>query len=789
MQRSAAVLKESSVKLGNLKTAKYIDFNTAMFVTMGFLLSRSILVESVAPLGVAFFICTLKIDRYKIPVFISTLLGTILSFNSTAETIKYSICILVFMMISKKIKNVPTVTHLGFIGMFVVLSISVGQVLLSSRYLYDFLIALMEGVIVFVSVYIFYSGVDLLTNIKNRMSVKAEEAIGISLMTTFSIMGIGSIAVLGISVRTVLSTVLILVASIIGGATMGATTGVIVGLAFILNNITSAIYMGIYSFAGVVSGTFNKINKYFCILGYILSWIIIYAYTTGISSNMTEMRDILIACLIVISLPKSFFNKIEKVIKSNISSNEVVYDYIMRSKNVTNNRLVSMYKTYDDLAVTFDRIREKEKILDQRDMAHVIDMIHKDECRNCGMKRMCWETRFNHTYTMMCDILTRVESNGEISLANVPERFTKECMKPEAIVKMANCYYKMFAIDYDWNVKFSESRKLIANQIRSISRSIQSLQRDLEKNIMLDLEKEKSIQEELDRYAIHIDRVSYLTKDNNEFEITIENKSCKDGCLCENKIIDVIENFTGESISVQKVGCHSLSEKCRAVFVKAQKYKAHTEVASMSRDGHLLCGDSHTYMDINDGKYMMAISDGMGKGKRAYEESSATIEILEKMMDAKIDDEIVISTINNMLLLKSSDEMFSTLDLGIVDLKRGNLETIKMGACSTYIKRDSGEIDLVSSSSLPVGILSDVKLDRHNVKIKNGDYIIMVSDGIIDAGKNNNLGDNWLIYFLKKLETTNPNEMANAILDRALELQSNSIEDDMTALVTRIDTN
>ena len=51
------------------------------------------------------------------------------------------------------------------------------------------------------------------------------------------------------------------------------------------------------------------------------------------------------------------------------------------------------------------------------------------------------------------------------------------------------------------------------------------------------------------------------------------------------------------------------------------------------------------------------------------------------MMDAKIDDEIVINTINNMLLLKSSDEeMFSTLDLGIVDLKKGTLETIKMGA-------------------------------------------------------------------------------------------------------------
>ncbi|WP_207105099.1 hypothetical protein, partial [Clostridioides difficile] len=42
---------------------------------------------------------------------------------------------------------------------------------------------------------------------------------------------------------------------------------------------------------------------------------------------------------------------------------------------------------------------------------------------------------------------------------------------------------------------------------------------------------------------------------------------------------------------------------------------------------------------------------------------------------------------------------------GILDLKRGCLETIKMGACSTYIKREDGEVDLISSSSLPVGIL------------------------------------------------------------------------------------
>ena len=64
-------------------------------------------------------------------------------------------------------------------------------------------------------------------------------------------------------------------------------------------------------------------------------------------------------------------------------------------------------------------------------------------------------------------------------------------LKPEEIVKIANYYYKLFLVDYNWSLRFSESRKLIANQIKSISKSIESLSKDLEGNIVLDLEKEK----------------------------------------------------------------------------------------------------------------------------------------------------------------------------------------------------------------------------------------------------------------------------------------------------------
>ncbi|WP_122640628.1 stage II sporulation protein E [Romboutsia sp. Marseille-P6047] len=785
MEKTLSSLKRKHMSLNNLGISRFVDANTIVFIIMGFLLSRSILIDSIAPLGLAFFICISKFDRYKYPVFVSTLLGIISSGNDTGSIFKYSIALVTVLLISSQLKKVPSILKVSIVGMFILLATSIGQALIGSKYIYDLLLIGMEAVLLFIFIYTFTFGVSLIINCNNRASVRLEEAISISLLVTFSIMGIGSISAFGVSIRSVLSTMLILIAAIVGGSAMGATSGVVVGVAFIINNITSAVYMGIYSFAGLVGGAFTRLNKYFCILGYILSWIIMYSYTSGISSNIMEIRDILISSLIVILLPKSFFDKIDKLVKSNISSNEIVYDYINRSKKLTNSRLMDIQKTYSELANTFDKIRERDKVIEEKDITNLIDMIHNDECANCSMKRMCWETRFNHTYKLMYRLIENIEDYGEATPQVIPDAFRKECMKPEVIAKVANYYYKLFALDYDWNAKFAESRKLIANQIRNISKSIENLSKDLETNISIDLEKEKGLCDEFERNNIDINKINYLTK-GDDFEITIEKRTCSNGYLCDKKLKSIVENCLDEKLSIQKVGCHTLGSNCTIKLTKAQVYKAITEVAYMSRDGYVLSGDNYTYMEVSDGKYIMAISDGMGKGKRAYDESSVTIDILEKMIEARIENEIVINTINNMLLLKSSDEMFSTLDLGMIDLKKGVMETVKMGACPSYIKRDNGDVDLISSSSLPVGILSDVKMDRHRTKINNGDYIIMVSDGIIDAGKSNNFGDNWLIYFLQKIDSTNPKEIANKILDRALELQLGEVEDDMTVLVTRV---
>lgn len=784
MDRTTSI-KNKSFDTSNFKLSKMFDSKTIIFMLIGFLLSRSVLIDGIAPLGLAFFLYICKIDKYKGPVFLAILIGTLLSFNEVSIVAKYIICLTLILVFSNKIKEIKSLLKLSLVGVLITLPISIVYICITDINLYNFIVVGVETMIVFTSTFIFAYGVKFLIFNQNKMSIKTEEIISISLLTTFSIMGVGQMAVLGVSFRTVLATIFILISAIIGGASIGSSCGVIVGLAFIINNAVSSIYMGIYAFAGLIGGTFNKVNRYLCILGYILSCIIIFTYTSGIEANVYSIRDILIGALIVSILPKSLFDKIESAIKININTSQPINNYIVRTKNLTNAKLENIQRAYNELANTFEKIRQKDEIINQNDMTELIDKIYADECCSCSMKKMCWEVRFNKTYTLIYEMIQNLE-DGQLNENTIPEELKKSCMNPEQIMKISNYYYKMFVLNYDWSMKFEEGRRLIADQIRNISKSIKGLSEDIENSAMLDLVKEKNILEELERHNIVVNKINYLTKGKDEFKITIDKNTCANGGLCDEKLVKIISNYLGEQLSAQKYGCNIYKDTCKIVLTKTEKFTALTQAVSLSRDGHILCGDNYTYMEIDNGQYMMAICDGMGKGKRAYDESSTTIDILEKMIEAKIDNEIVIKTINNMLLLSNSDEIFSTLDLGIIDLKQGRLETVKMGACSTYIKRANNDVDFISSSSLPVGILSEIKLDRHNYKLNDGDYIIMVSDGIIDAGKNNDIGENWLIYFLKNLNIYDPKEIIDKIIDRALELQLNKIEDDMTVMVTKV---
>jgi len=86
------------------------------------------------------------------------------------------------------------------------------------------------------------------------------------------------------------------------------------------------------------------------------------------------------------------------------------------------------------------------------------------------------------------------------------------------------------------------------------------------------------------------------------------------------------------------------------------------------------------------------------------------------------------------------------IDIAILNERTGLCEFVKAGAAPSFILRN-GEIYEIGSSTLPIGILEDVSSGKSRCQLKDGDVIIMISDGYIC-----NDGE-WLKNILSSVDT------------------------------------
>ncbi|MCX7749362.1 MAG: SpoIIE family protein phosphatase, partial [Clostridia bacterium] len=219
--------------------------------------------------------------------------------------------------------------------------------------------------------------------------------------------------------------------------------------------------------------------------------------------------------------------------------------------------------------------------------------------------------------------------------------------------------------------------------------------------------------------------------------------------------------------------------------IRDRAYRVTTGIARLSKYDGMVSGDNYTFMSTGDGKYILALSDGMGSGQKAATQSRATISLLEQFMESGFDKDIAVKLINSIFVLKSSDETFSTIDLSVIDLFSGEVEFVKIGAVSTFIKRDDS-VDLIKSVSLPVGILSNVELELVHKKVKSGDFIIMMTDGVVDSFKGYEDAEGELRALINGIRSRNPQEIADLIMDEAYKNCNSVPIDDMTVLVAKI---
>lgn len=302
--------------------------------------------------------------------------------------------------------------------------------------------------------------------------------------------------------------------------------------------------------------------------------------------------------------------------------------------------------------------------------------------------------------------------------------------------------------------------------------------------------KKQEIQALLNEKEIEIEGIKIKQFSSGRYQVEVYQKLCDEieGTKCNIKKIGRILNKALEdkfSIQAQECGLRENKTGCKFTYLSEDKYSVQIGVATSTKAGSPVSGDSHIETKLEDGKYLLAISDGMGSGPEAMKSSKIAVKMLERLFKAGFDKETSLNLINSTLAATSKEDMYATLDIQILDLFGGNMEFIKNGACPTYVKRNQ-EVQLLKAVTLPAGILDKSDLVVYDYDLQEGDIIVMCSDGIIEANTEYLNKELWVKYLLEDLQTEDAQKIANLILEEAIDNDFGKQKDDMTVTVAKI---
>ena len=282
--------------------------------------------------------------------------------------------------------------------------------------------------------------------------------------------------------------------------------------------------------------------------------------------------------------------------------------------------------------------------------------------------------------------------------------------------------------------------------------------------------------------GIVIREVNVLKNKTGKNEIVVLAKTLGKGCVSERKIRKIVSDVLG-------CGYYSDHNNRLVVNDESQQYVYHQEnrfrflygVARECKDKGGFNGDNFMVSNLACGKVVAAIADGCGSGKRAFIESRMVIELMENCIDAGFEERTAIDFINSAYINGGGRGNPVTMDMSVVDCQSGIMHCIKLGAVSTFIKRD-GWVEIIKSSTLPMGVLEQVDYDCTDKKLYDGDYVIMIRDGVLDNLPCVNKEEK-LVEIINAVKMKKPKAIAEEILKASMGYNNEKAFDDCTVLV------
>ena len=438
---------------------------------------------------------------------------------------------------------------------------------------------------------------------------------------------------------------------------------------------------------------------------------------------------------------------------------------INRNRRAVGEQLYEVSSLFREIETAFDF-----KDPPDRAGAQLCDKLVAALCTGCGNRRKCEMARMRES---MEKLIAVGRCKGRVNLIDLPAELSAQCVNSAGMLFALNKHladYRRYMSEIE---AAREGRRLLAEQAHGVS--------DILRDIALEQSEEYVFSDEEQTLATALAQAGILSSEiflygeGSRLTASMTLESGVDG----KRLAAIASRALKTPLSLSEKIPLTLDRACYILKRKA-KFDAAFGIASRPKEGETANGDTHSILKIDERRFLVALSDGMGSGENARTVSDHTLSLLESFYKTGMPSQTVLGTVNRLIAF-SAEETFSCLDLAAVNLDTGTADIVKIGSPLGFLLSGK-ELRVLEGDSLPIGMLEAVHPATMRLTMKANDFLIFMSDGVTSAfGSSADL-----CAYLSALRPLNPQSLAEEILAKALNIYEGKAEDDMTVLAVKL---
>ena len=340
-------------------------------------------------------------------------------------------------------------------------------------------------------------------------------------------------------------------------------------------------------------------------------------------------------------------------------------------------------------------------------------------CGSCRHKLRCWESAYEETLTGF----RKMESHLGADQPPIPEELA-HCSRKERLRALFSRHAADRRKARFLAARTAESRTVLLEQLAAAEDLLHATSDHL--HIRYSSELSDTVRRKLLHYGYPCDSaaVYHTQSDRLMIEMCCQGREL-DGCL------PTIKHILSESLNLtlEELDPIFSGDTVRYRLCQRPKYRLEHFTSALHASQETISGDTALLFTDNAGNPYLVLSDGMGTGKNAAIESRMTTELFRKFISGGICGAAAIRMMNGLLLTKSPQETFATLDVARFDLDAGEMTMMKSGAAATLI-RHGGKVSRISATTFPLGLEPEGEASVRHVMLYPDDIILMLSDGV-----------------------------------------------------------